>query len=89
MDYGSSEKRAKRLPEQTAVLTLTTVDGRTFRERVDFPKGEPENPLTEEEFRSRYDALMAYGGVMPAVSKAVFDTVYGPDVPAAELIKEL
>ena len=74
---------------QAAVVTIRLKDGRSVSERVDFPKGEPENPLTEEEFRSRYDALMAYGGVMPAVSKAVFDTVYGPDVPAAELIKEL
>ena len=29
-------------------------------ERVDFPKGEPENPLNEVEFKDRYDSLMVY-----------------------------
>ena len=34
---------------------------RYLTERVDFPKGEPENPLDEMEFKSRYDDLMKYG----------------------------
>ena len=73
---------------QAAIVTLKTADGE-FTERVDFPKGEPENPLTDAEFRDRYNGLMAYGGVSDAVSGAVFDTVYGPDVPASELVKKL
>lgn len=57
--------------KQTAVLTITA-NGKTYSERVDFPKGEPENPMSEEEFRERYSALMAYGGV----ERTVYDTVY-------------
>ena len=52
---------------QAAVVTIKTKDG-TYTDRVDFPKGEPENPLTDEEFRSRYDGLMEYAGVLPSVS---------------------
>ena len=73
---------------QTAIVTIKTRNGE-YTERVDFPKGEPENPLTDEEFRSRYDGLMEYAGVTAAVSSAVFDAVYRDDAKAEELVAEL
>ena len=73
---------------QAAVVSIRTKDS-CFTERVDFPKGEPENPLTEEEFRSRYDGLMAYAGVDAARSAAVFDAVYRKRTTVEELIKKL
>ena len=73
---------------QAAVVSIRTKDS-CFTERVDFPKGEPENPLTEEEFRSRYDGLMAYAGVDGARSAAVFDAVYRKRTTVEELIKKL
>ena len=45
---------------QAAIVYVTKTDGSLLTERVDFPKGEPENPLDEEEFKDRYDALMTY-----------------------------
>ena len=73
---------------QAAVVTIKTNDGE-FSDRVDFPKGEPENPLTDEEFRIRYDGLMEYAGVDPAVSSDVFDTVRNATGRVAELVKGL
>ena len=60
---------------QATVVAVKTKDG-VWTDRVDFPKGEPENPLTDKEFRDRYDGLMEYAGVDTAISSAVFDTVY-------------
>ena len=58
----ADEELSARFPEiQGAVVTVTRLDGTVFTERVDFPKGEPENPLDEKEFQERYDALMEYG----------------------------
>lgn len=74
--------------EQTAVVTIRTKDG-IFTERVDFPKGEPENPLTDEEFRTRYDGLMGYAGIDPAVSSKVFDAVYRENTPTGCLAGKL
>lgn len=74
--------------EQTAIVTIQTKDG-SFTERVDFPKGEPENPLTDEEFRIRYDGLMEYAGIDTAVSSKVFDTVYTQNAKAPNLVEEL
>ena len=73
---------------QAAIVTIRTKDG-AFTERVDFPKGEPENPLTEAEFRARYDGLMASAGVEPAAAAAVYETVHQPGAAAGELLKYL
>lgn len=43
---------------QTAIVKIVGLDGNVVTERVDFPKGEPENPLNEREFRDRYRDLM-------------------------------
>ena len=56
---------------------------------MDFPKGEPENPLTEEEFRDRYDGLMAYAGVDPSVSAGIYTTVHNENATADSLVKDL
>ena len=75
--------------EQTAIVTVLTTDGRRLTERVDFPKGEPENPLTDAEFRARYDDLMAYGGVPCDVSADVFRAVYDPAAGVRSLAERL
>jgi 2-methylcitrate dehydratase len=42
---------------QRAVVEITTTDGRTFRKQLDYPKGDPRNPLTDEEIEAKFDAL--------------------------------
>lgn len=74
--------------KQSAILTIEA-NGKTYSERVDFPKGEPENPLSEEEFKTRYDALMAYGCVDKAVSDAICAKVNEQNASVEELIEKL
>ncbi len=73
---------------QAAVVTIRTKDGE-YTDRVDFPKGEPENPLDDEEFRSRYDGLMEYAGIEAEIGSAVFDTVYRENAKVEELVEKL
>ena len=73
---------------QAAVVTIYTKDG-SYTHRVDFPKGEPENPLRDEEFKSRYDDLMVYGGVDPTIANAVFAAVYCADTAVETLVEKL
>ena len=47
------------------------------------------SPLTDEEFRARYDGLMEYAGVDPADSSAVFDTVSKKNAKTEEVLKRL
>lgn len=73
---------------QAAIVTIRTRDGE-WTERVDYPKGEPENPLTDAEFRERYDGLMEYAGILPGVSGKVFDTAYQDQANVEALIAQL
>ena len=40
-----------------AVAVIETYDGRTLRGKVDFPKGDPENPVTNEELVAKFKYL--------------------------------
>lgn len=74
--------------KQSAIVTIMTKEG-VYSERVDFPKGEPENPLTDDEFRERYEALMSYGGIREKVYTSIYDKISLIDIKVYELIKDL
>jgi 2-methylcitrate dehydratase PrpD len=73
---------------QAAVVTIKT-SSVEFIQRIDFPKGEPENPLTEEEFRDRFDALMDYAGINRSISSKVFEAAHRREASMGELMMSL
>lgn len=74
--------------KQSAIMTITTETG-SFSKRVDFPKGEPENPLTEREFYERFKALMAFGGVSRDIYDDIYNSVNKEDLNVSDLIEKL
>jgi 2-methylcitrate dehydratase len=44
---------------QRVVVTITTSDGRRFEKQLDYPKGDPRNPLSDREIEDKFDALAA------------------------------
>jgi 2-methylcitrate dehydratase len=42
---------------QRVVVNITTIDGRTFSKQLDYPKGDPRNPLTDAEVEEKFAAL--------------------------------
>jgi 2-methylcitrate dehydratase len=42
---------------QRVKVAITTTDGQTFEEQLDYPKGDPRNPLSDEEIEAKFDAL--------------------------------
>ncbi|HKK70307.1 MAG TPA: MmgE/PrpD family protein [Candidatus Krumholzibacteria bacterium] len=42
---------------QQAVVRIRTKDGREFSEKLDHPKGDPRNPLSDHEIEAKFDAL--------------------------------
>ena len=74
--------------EQTAIVSIRTKSG-VYTDRVDFPKGEPENPLTDEEFRTRYDGLMDYAGVSRPVSADIFSKANETCAAVSSLVEQL
>ena len=44
---------------QRVIVTIVTADGRELERRLDFPKGDPRNPMTDDELAEKFDALAA------------------------------
>ena len=42
---------------QRVVVTVQTTDGREFTKQLDYPKGDPRNPLTDKEVEEKFEAL--------------------------------
>jgi 2-methylcitrate dehydratase len=42
---------------QRVVVTIRTTDGREVTKQIDYPKGDPRNPLTDAEIEEKFDAL--------------------------------
>jgi len=60
---------------QRVVVTIHTSDGRQLTRQLDYPKGDPRNPLSDREIEEKFDALG--GPVLSAAARAkVKDTVW-------------
>ncbi len=44
---------------QPSRVTITLNDGKSFQQRVDVPKGDPRDPMTQDEIKVKFDALAA------------------------------
>jgi 2-methylcitrate dehydratase len=44
---------------QRVIVTINTSDGRALTKQLDYPKGDPRNPLTDPEVEEKFDALAA------------------------------
>src|SRR5271167_3735311 len=42
---------------QRVIVNITTTDGRTFSKQLDYPKGDPRNPLSDAEIEEKFRAL--------------------------------
>ena len=42
---------------QRVIVRINTTDGRSFSKQLDFPKGDPRNPLTDRELEEKFAAL--------------------------------
>ncbi len=60
---------------QRVVVDLTTTDGRLLSKQLDYPKGDPRNPLTDSEIEEKFAAL-AEGVLSPAAQKRLKDAIW-------------
>ncbi len=69
-----NDEYSKKFPEfQIGHLKITLNDGTEICEQVDFPKGEPENPMNKEEFIERFNDLLKYGDYSIKDGKNIID----------------
>ena len=60
---------------QRVVVTITTRDGRRLTKDLDFPKGDPRNPLTDREIEEKF-AAVADGVLTPAAQKNLREAIW-------------
>jgi 2-methylcitrate dehydratase len=60
---------------QRVIVTITTTDGRSFTRQLDYPKGDPRNPLSDQEIEEKFAAL-AEGVLSPKAQKKLKDTIW-------------
>jgi 2-methylcitrate dehydratase len=60
---------------QRVIVTITKSDGQTFTQQLDYPKGDPRNPLTDQEIEEKFAAL-AEGVLSSGAQKKLKDAVW-------------
>jgi 2-methylcitrate dehydratase len=60
---------------QRVIVNINTTDGRSFSKQLDFPKGDPRNPLTDQEVEEKFAAL-AEGVLSQGAQKRVKEAVW-------------
>jgi 2-methylcitrate dehydratase len=73
---------------QRVVVTVQTTDGREFSKQLDYPKGDPRNPLTDKEVEEKFEAL-AEPVMTPPARRRAMDAIWKLDKQASvtELMK--
>jgi 2-methylcitrate dehydratase len=61
---------------QRVIVQIQTRDGRSLQKQLDFPKGDPRNPLTDQEIEEKFAAL-AEGVLSVPAQKRLKDAVWG------------
>jgi 2-methylcitrate dehydratase len=60
---------------QRVIVTIETKDGRRFTKQLDYPKGDPRNPLSDQEIEEKFSAL-AEGVLSPRAQQKLKDAIW-------------
>lgn len=60
---------------QRVIVNIDTTDGRKLSKQLDYPKGDPRNPLTDQEVEQKFSAL-AEGVLSPSAQKRVKEAIW-------------
>lgn len=69
-----SEELSKLVPDKrVAIVEVVMKDGTILSDKVEYPKGEPENPLTADENLAKFLSMTAHAGMTEQKAKAIFN----------------
>ena len=78
------------VPEKrAAIVKIITNDGKCFIERVDYPKGEPENPMSIADVEQKFVSLAIYGGKTEGEAEKIIQQVLNIDDDGSTLFNML
>lgn len=75
-----NEELSKLCPtKRVSIVTVIFNDGSEIMKRVDYPKGEPENPLSQQELEDKFRGLAMFGGLTSIECDEVISEVWKED----------
>ncbi len=89
MEVSEDPELSKLVPQKRVAIVKVTTETEVLEQRVDFPKGEPENPITREELESKYFSLMKAAGKNEEISKRIVKHIWNLETEFPELLAEL
>lgn len=72
--------------KRISILNVKLVDGTILSDRVDYPKGEPENPLSDGELESKFMSLALNSGLSFENSKQIIQLIGQPTFRISTLV---
>jgi 2-methylcitrate dehydratase PrpD len=75
--------------KRAAIVEINMNDGKRYTERVDYPKGEPENPMSKEDLENKFISLALYGGKSEKEANKIMELVWNTDDKLSELFSLL
>ena len=72
-----NQKYSDLVPDKRpASIQIDLKDGKSYRKEIIYPKGEPENPMSNQELKEKYKELAMYGGVTTEDMNQIIDQVW-------------
>ena len=75
--------------KRAAILELKTNDGKIYTERVDYPKGEPENPITDNELKEKFVTLSKFGDKTEEICTEIIQNIWDIENSLSRLFRFL
>ncbi len=73
------------IPNKRAAIVKLVTNGKEYIERVDYPKGEPENPMSTEDVVQKFINLSQFGGKTEKEAKQIINCVWDTENGLYEL----
>src|SRR5690606_5641480 len=61
--------------KRAAIVSVETKEGQVVTQRIDYPKGEPENPISDDELKEKFISLMQFSGKSVEDSKSIIQVI--------------
>lgn len=86
----ADEALTRLVPQKRAAnVEVILRDGTSYRKQVDYAKGEPELPMSIEDFKVKFFDLAQYGGKTEADAKRITDMILTSEGRVSELMSQL
>lgn len=87
VDVVPDDALSKLVPDKrVAIVEIMMKDGHVFTEKVDYPKGEPENPLTQDENLTKFLSMTEHAAVSYEKAKEIYNELIESTNPDLNII---